>query len=114
MTIQPHNLTINESEEILLFCPYSANPNSLTTVRWLRNNEVVNLNQSRIDEVNTDQPTLMIKEARRDDKGNYTCELTNQVGTGISENVAIVDVQCKSLINLHFLRDSYSKYLFFY
>jgi Immunoglobulin domain len=95
VTVNPHNLTINETEEILLFCGYEANPNSLTSVRWLRNNEVINLNQSRIDGGNTDQPALLVKNARRDDSGNYTCELTNQVGSGISDNTVLVDVQCE-------------------
>lgn len=47
--VKPDNLTINETGEFLLFCEYDANPASLASVRWLQNNSVLNLNQSRFD-----------------------------------------------------------------
>lgn len=105
----PPELTINETGEFLLFCNYTSNPNTLTEVRWLRNGVAIDLNQSRVDVVNTDQPSLLIKDARREDKGNYTCVLNNMIGPGESESNASIDVQCKSLINLQQpLRDSHS------
>lgn len=93
--VKPDNLTINETGEFLLFCEYDANPASLASVRWLQNNSVLNLNQSRFDGGNPEQTALLVKNATRDDRGAYSCELTNQVGTGMSENGVIVDVQCK-------------------
>lgn len=78
-----------------MFCEYDANPASLTSVRWLQNNSVLNLNQSRFDGGNPEQTALLVKNATRDDRGAYSCELTNQVGTGTSDNVVVVDVQCK-------------------
>jgi Immunoglobulin domain len=92
--VKPDNLTINETGEFLLFCEYDANPASLASVRWLQNNSVLNLNQSRFDGGNPEQTALLVKNATRDDRGAYSCELTNQVGTGTSENGVIVDVQC--------------------
>lgn len=59
VTVNPHNLTINETEEILLFCGYESNPNSLTSVRWFRDDEIINLNQTRIDGGNTEQTALL-------------------------------------------------------
>lgn len=93
--VKPDNLTINESGEFLLFCEYDANPASLASVRWLQNNSVLNLNQSRFDGGNPEQRALLVKNATREDRGAYSCELTNQVGTGMSENGVIVDVQCE-------------------
>jgi Immunoglobulin domain len=93
--VKPDNLTINETGEFLLFCEYDANPASLASVRWLQNNSVLNLNQSRFDGGNPEQRALLVKNATRDDTGAYSCELTNQVGTGTSENGVAVDVQCE-------------------
>lgn len=98
VTVKPDNLTINETGEFLLFCEYDANPASLTSVRWLQNNSVLNLNQSRFSGGNSEQTALLVGNATREDRGAYTCELTNQVGTGMSENGVIVDVQCKFAI----------------
>lgn len=93
--VKPDDLTINETGEFLLFCEYDANPASLASVRWLQNNSVLNLNQSRFDGGNPEQTALLVKNATREDRGAYSCELTNQVGTGMSENGVIVDVQCE-------------------
>lgn len=93
--VKPDNMTINETGEFLLFCEYDANPASLASVRWLQNNSVLNLNQSRFDGGNPEQTALLVKNATRDDRGTYSCELTNQVGTGMSENGVMVDVQCE-------------------
>lgn len=95
VSVKPDNLTINETGEFLLFCEYDANPASLASVRWLQNNSVLNLNQSRYGGGNPEHTALMVKNATRDDRGAYSCELTNQVGTGMSENGVIIDVQCE-------------------
>lgn len=95
MIVKPDNLTINETGEFLLFCEYDANPASLASVRWLQNSSVLNLNQSRFDGGNSEQTALLVKNATRDDRGAYSCELTNQVGTGMSLNAVVVDVQCE-------------------
>jgi Immunoglobulin domain len=93
--VKPDNLTINETGEFLLFCEYDANPASLASVRWLKNNSVLNLNQSRFEGGKPEQRALLVKNATRDDTGAYSCELTNMVGTGTSENGVAVDVQCE-------------------
>lgn len=93
--VKPDNLTINETGEFLLFCEYDANPASLASVRWLQGGSVLNLNQSRFDGGNPEQTALLVKNATRDDSGSYSCELTNQVGTGMSDNGVAVDVQCE-------------------
>ena len=59
--VKPDNLTINETGEFLLFCEYDANPASLASVRWLQNNSVLNLNQSRFDGGNPEVSFLRAK-----------------------------------------------------
>lgn len=68
---------------------------SLQSVRWLQNNTVLNLNQSRFDGGNPELTALLVRNATREDSGTYVCELSNQVGTGMSERGVIVDVQCE-------------------
>lgn len=93
--VKPDEFTVNETGEFLLFCEYDANPVSLQSVRWLQNNTVLNLNQSRFDGGNPELTALLVRNATRDDKGMYVCELSNQVGTGTSERGVFVDVQCE-------------------
>jgi hypothetical protein len=95
VTVKQDSITINETDDFLLFCEYEANPNLLESVRWLRNGEPLNLNQSRYDGGTPDQTTLLVKSAIRLDSGEYTCELSNIIGTGMSENSVSVDIQCK-------------------
>lgn len=109
--VKPDNLTINETGEFLLFCEYDANPASLISIRWLQNNSVLNLNQSRFDGGNPEQTALLVKNATRDDRGTYSCELTNQVGTGMSENGVDVDVQCKRE-RCSFRQTDFNKHIF--
>lgn len=98
--VKPDEFTVNETGEFLLFCEYDANPVSLQSVRWLQNNTVLNLNQSRFDGGNPELTALLVRNATRDDKGLYVCELSNQVGTGTSERGVFVDVQCEYIARL--------------
>ena len=88
-------MRVNETGEFLLFCEYDANPVSLQRVRWLKNNRVINLNLSRFDGANPELTALLVRNATREDSGTYVCELSNQVGTGMSERGVVVDVLCK-------------------
>jgi hypothetical protein len=95
VTVKPDNITMNETDDFLLFCEYEANPNSLESVRWLQDGRPLNVNQSRYDGGNPEQTALLVKNATRLDSGEYTCELTNTIGTGMSENGVSVNIQCK-------------------
>lgn len=42
-----------------------------------------------------EQTALIIKNVTKDDIGNYTCELSNLIGSTLSDTEAEVDVYCK-------------------
>lgn len=86
---------MNETGEFILLCEYDSNPLTLLSVRWLLDNTVLNLNQSRFDGGTSELQNLVVKNATREDTGTYVCELSNQVGTGKSELPIYVDVQCE-------------------
>ncbi|KAL7033530.1 hypothetical protein ACKWTF_007630 [Chironomus riparius] len=102
VVVKPDNFTVNETGEFLLFCEYDANPVSLQSVRWLQNHTVLNLNQSRFDGGNPELTALLVRNATREDSGTYVCELSNQVGTGMSERGVVVDVQYKPSVLIRF------------
>lgn len=100
MNVKPENITMNETDDFLIFCEYDSNPNSLETVRWFQNGRPLNLNQSRYDGGNTEQSALLVKNATRNDIGTYFCELTNSIGTGMSDSGVFVNIQCEYLLIL--------------
>jgi len=46
---------------------------------------------------NSENVALVIKSTNKDDIGNYTCQLSNSIGKGISEQQIDLDVQCKCI-----------------
>lgn len=61
-----------------------------------RDGTALNTNNSRYEGGNPEQTALLLKNASRDDMGNYTCELANNIGSVMSENDVNVDIQCKN------------------
>ncbi len=102
----PGIIIVNETGEFLLACEYDSNPVGLLSVRWLQNNTILNLNQSRYDGGTPELQNLVVKNATREDSGTYVCELSNQVGTGRSEEAIYVDVQCEFIERKFFLKIS--------
>ena len=75
-------ITPHENTTIELFC--KSNSTDYTTYRWKKDG--IELPQQR-------SSTLIVHNARlHDDSGNYTCEITNQVGT-VESTGTVVDVQ---------------------
>lgn len=100
VSVKPDNITVNETQDILLFCEYDANPASLNLVTWTKNGEVLHVNQSRFEGGTPEQTALLIKDARREDIGSYACTLQNIYGSVTSDNEIEVDVQYVPVVNI--------------
>ncbi|TMW46289.1 hypothetical protein DOY81_008632, partial [Sarcophaga bullata] len=59
-----------------------------------RNGEVVNVNDTeRYEGGNSENVALVIRSTDKQDIGNYTCQLSNSIGKGVSEQQIDLDVQ---------------------
>lgn len=96
VSVKPDNITVNETQDFLVFCEYEANPASLEIVRWFRNGQEIKLANApaRYEGGTPEQTALLIKNSTRNDIGTYTCELSNSIGTDVSDNEIYVDVLC--------------------
>ncbi|XP_070064173.1 uncharacterized protein nrm isoform X6 [Drosophila virilis] len=102
--VSPPEMVTNTSEIVLLNCEYVANPASLTQVVWYRNGDIVNVNDTvRYQGGNSENVALVIKSTDKEDIGNYTCELSNSVGKGISEQQIDLDVQYVPLVEVQMI-----------
>ncbi|XP_057364590.1 B-cell receptor CD22-like isoform X9 [Daphnia carinata] len=101
VAVSPENVTVNETMDVLIFCTYDANPVTLTSVQWFKDDvEIIIDGPHKYEGATVDQPALLLKKATRDDAGAYTCRLTNAIGTGQSENVAFISVQYPAEVRL--------------
>ncbi|XP_070141228.1 uncharacterized protein nrm isoform X3 [Drosophila kikkawai] len=92
--VSPPDMVTNTSEIVLLNCEYVANPASLIQVDWYRNDELLNVNDTdHYQGGNSENVALVIKSTDKDDIGNYSCQLSNTIGKGISEEKINLDVQ---------------------
>ncbi|XP_041564226.1 uncharacterized protein LOC108136874 isoform X9 [Drosophila elegans] len=92
--VSPSDIIANTSEIVLLNCEYVANPASLTQVEWYRNDELVNINDTdHYKGGNSENVALVIKSTEKKDIGNYSCQLSNNIGKGISDQKINLDVQ---------------------
>ncbi|XP_017137475.1 uncharacterized protein LOC108152559 isoform X3 [Drosophila miranda] len=92
--VSPPEMVTNTSEIVLLNCEYFANPASLTQVVWYRNGDIVNVNDTdHYQGGNSENVALVIKSTDKEDVGNYSCQLSNSIGKGISEQQIDLDVQ---------------------
>lgn len=56
----------------------------------------MNVNDTeRYEGGNSENVALVIRSTDKQDIGNYTCQLANNIGKGISEQQIDLDVQCK-------------------
>lgn len=61
-----------------------------------RNDDLINVNETdHYQGGNSENVALVIKSTEKDDIGNYSCQLSNTIGKGISEEKINLDVQCK-------------------
>ncbi|XP_067209555.1 hemicentin-2 isoform X7 [Linepithema humile] len=100
INMKPHNITVNESNDFLIFCDYEANPASLNKVTWLRDDEELVLNDEHYDGGITEQTALTVKNATPNDMGFYKCILQNNAGISISEQTVEVSVFYKPVVEV--------------
>ncbi|KAI5704488.1 hypothetical protein M8J75_005934 [Diaphorina citri] len=98
--VNASNLVVNETSDILIFCTYEANPATLKSIKWLQDGRLVDINKDHYEGGTIDQTTLTIKNSTRDDNGNYSCELANQVNSSMSLNVVPISVYFKPTVRL--------------
>lgn len=66
-----------------------------TNLHRKRDGELVKINPERMEGGDVDSIALKIRDVTRSDLGNYTCELQNDFGIGVSSNIISVNVHCK-------------------
>ncbi|XP_043230348.1 hemicentin-2-like isoform X2 [Amphibalanus amphitrite] len=94
VSVEPTNITVNESMDILLFCEIDANPTNLSSVIWYKDGRALDLtDEEKFEGGALDNPSLLIKNTSRRDAGRYRCEVANDVGVGRADNEAVVHVQ---------------------
>uniref|UniRef100_A0A8D8UIM3 Hemicentin-2 n=1 Tax=Cacopsylla melanoneura TaxID=428564 RepID=A0A8D8UIM3_9HEMI len=98
--VNASNLIVNETSDILIFCTYEANPATLKSIEWFQDGRPVNINRDHYEGGTIDQTTLTIRNSTRDDNGNYSCELANQVNSSMSHNEVPISVYFKPTVRL--------------
>nr|XP_034174876.1 uncharacterized protein LOC117601811 isoform X3 [Osmia lignaria] len=100
VSIQPENITVNETEDFIIFCDYEANPASLTEVIWFRDDKELVVTDDHYEGGITEQTALTVKNATLSDMGSYRCILHNNVGPSVSEDVVEVNVLYKPVVEV--------------
>ena len=83
----PNNVTVSEGETVQLHCLTQTG----STIQWLHNNQMINLNVMRRYELLT-SGGLRIVSAQRSDSGVYEC-LASKIGFGTNTAKSFVHVQ---------------------
>ncbi|KAG5898346.1 hypothetical protein JTB14_034328 [Gonioctena quinquepunctata] len=98
ITVKPPNATINESTytnvtSAFLQCVYFANPQHLKSAQWLKDGKNLNLSDTnKFVGGSISNPPLYINNVTREDMGEYSCSLGNEIGTEISEDSIFLNV----------------------
>ena len=83
---------------MLIICNYEANPQQLLSVKWLKNNQKLDLvNNAHYEGGTIDNPSIILQNVTREDLGEYSCQLENVAGAQRSTDVVFVNVLCKFL-----------------
>lgn len=87
---------MNESDTAVIYCTYEANPNNVTDIIWYHEDQRLAVpTAGKYEATIQGYPMLTIKNVQRDDRGDYSCSLSNAIGRGNASNYAEVNVLCK-------------------
>ncbi|KAK9303054.1 hypothetical protein QLX08_005158 [Tetragonisca angustula] len=100
VTMKPENITVNETEDFIVFCDYEANPATLTKVAWYRDDKELILTDDHYEGGITEQTALTVKNSTPSDMGSYKCVLDNNVGSSNSDEIVQVSVLYKPVVKV--------------
>ena len=69
---------------VALVCTIDANPLEMSRIRWLRNDQEISLSTQAVQweqRFENNETSLMARSIRREDAGQYVCEIENAYGT---------------------------------
>ena len=97
-TTHPQSQTENEGSTVIFLCDANAKPPPFFF--WTKNG--CQLSTSLDDRImfSEDKKTLIIKDLKRTDSGNYVCKAANDVKS-VDSKLATLTVQCKNTF-IHF------------
>ncbi|KAF7403035.1 hypothetical protein HZH66_005302 [Vespula vulgaris] len=111
----PVNITVNETEDFIIYCDYEANPTTLTKVTWsnrgmarnegtglMRSNDGVANSDDRLDieyMLNSTTAYLKIIDVKLKDEGLYRCETVYSAGNLDCNNIQHVTLNVTSVIS---------------
>jgi hypothetical protein len=87
---------ITPGSTVTLLCVIDANPIDLKKIRWFKNNEELSLINNRAQwekRIEGNEASLIGKSIRREDAGQYACEIDNPFGN--SRATIPLVIQCK-------------------
>jgi hypothetical protein len=90
----------------ILLCAIDANPIELNHVRWYKDNQDIFLtaNNSQWERrFEGNEASLIGKSIRREDAGQYACEIDNQLGNSRATLPLIIQCKCFCIFNIRFI-----------
>lgn len=95
------NETVKTGASVKLICNYTANPTNIFDFQFAKDN-ITLPKESNLYETKKDEgpPLFRIISVRREDHGNYSCVLKNEIGWGNSTNSIFLDVMFPPNVSL--------------
>ncbi|GFU42912.1 b-cell receptor CD22 [Trichonephila clavipes] len=84
---------VNESDSAIIYCTYEANPFNVTDVQWFHEDQLLAVpTAGKYESTSQGYPTLTVRNVQKENRGMYSCALSNAVGRGNASNYAEVNV----------------------
>ncbi|KAL2720839.1 hemicentin-2 isoform X1 [Vespula squamosa] len=96
--MKPFNVTVNETEDFIIYCDYEANPATLTKVTWLQDDIELTLDEEHYEGGITVNTALIVKNATATDMDKPVVEVISDPGTPVNEEERLnVSLSCAVL-----------------